>query len=88
LKYVSVKGWAARLGCPDRLRVFSLESALIECLPQYFASHATDARAAMATVRDASGLLAKLLEGGHSVIAGRLAAPFATAGVTSWPMKS
>jgi len=29
----------------------------------------------MATVRDASGVLAKLLNGGHSTIAGRLAPP-------------
>jgi Fic/DOC family protein len=64
----------------DGLRIFSLESALIECSPQYFSSHATDARAAMATVRDASGVLAKLLEGGHSTIAGRLAGAFRNSG--------
>jgi fido (protein-threonine AMPylation protein) len=64
----------------DGLRVFSLESALIECSPQYFSSHATDARAALATVRDASRLLAKLLEGGHSTIAGRLAGAFRNSG--------
>ena len=63
---------------PDReekqaLRIFSLESALVESSPQYFANHATDVRAALAMVRDVSGLLARLLEGGHSVIAGRLA---------------
>ena len=56
----------------EGLRLFSLESALIESSPQYFASHATDVRAALAMVRDVSGLLARLLEGGHSVIAGRL----------------
>jgi hypothetical protein len=64
----------------DGLRLFSLESALIECSPQYFSSHATDARAAMATIRDASGVLAKLLEGGHSTIAGRLAGAFRNSG--------
>ncbi len=64
----------------DGLRVFSLESALIECSPQYFSSHATDARAAMATVRDASRVLAKLLDGGHSTIAGRLAGAFRNSG--------
>lgn len=60
----------------DGLRIFSLESALIECSPQYFSNHATDVRAAMAAIRDASGLLAKLLEGGHSTIAARLAGAF------------
>ena len=60
----------------EGLRIFSLESALIECSPRYFSSHATDVRAALAMVRDASGLLARLLEGGHSKIAGRLAGAF------------
>jgi hypothetical protein len=34
----------------------------------------------MATVRDASGVLAKLLNGGHSTIAGRLAGAFRNTG--------
>lgn len=64
----------------DRLRVFSLESALIECSPQCFSSHATDIRAAIATIRDVSGVLRKLLEGGHSKIAGRIAGAFRNTG--------
>src|SRR5215470_10053201 len=60
----------------NELRIYSLEAALIDCSPQYFASHATDARASLAIIRDGSGLLAKLLEGGHSTIAGRLAGAF------------
>ena len=57
----------------EGLRIFSLESALIACSPNYFSSHSTDVRAVLAMIRDASGLLARLLEGGHSKIAGRLA---------------
>src|SRR6202007_1471083 len=38
------------------LRMFSLDSALIESSPQYFASHETDGRAVLGMVRDASGL--------------------------------
>ena len=64
----------------DGLRLYSLEAALIECSPQYFASHATDARAAMAIVRDETELLRRLLNGGHSVIAGRLAGAFRNSG--------
>ena len=60
----------------EGLRIFSVESALIECSPKYFSNHATDVRAALATIRDASGLLARLLEGGHSTIAGRLTGAF------------
>jgi fido (protein-threonine AMPylation protein) len=64
----------------EGMRIFSLESALIESSPQYFARHATDVRAALPMIRDASGLLARLLEGGHSVIAGRLAGAFRNSG--------
>jgi hypothetical protein len=64
----------------EGFRIFSLESALIECSPQYFSRHATDVRAALAMIRDASGLLARLLEGSHSRIAGRLAGAFRNSG--------
>jgi fido (protein-threonine AMPylation protein) len=64
----------------DGLRIFSLESALVECSPQYFSSHPTDARTALSIVHDVSGLLARLLEGGHSRIAGRLAGAFRNGG--------
>jgi hypothetical protein len=64
----------------EGLRVFSVESALIECSPNYFSRNSTDVRAALATIRDASGLLARLLNGGHSTIAGRLAGAFRNCG--------
>lgn len=64
----------------DGLRLFSLESALIECSPQYFPSHAIDVRAALATIREVSGILRRLLEGGHSKIAGRIAGAFRNSG--------
>jgi hypothetical protein len=64
----------------EGLRIFSLESALIACSPNYFSSHSTDVRAVLAMIRDASGLLARLLEGGHSKIAGRLAGAFRNIG--------
>jgi hypothetical protein len=64
----------------ERLRIFSVESALIACSPAYFSNNATDVRAVLPMVRDASGLLARLLEGGHSVIAGRLAGAFRNIG--------
>lgn len=64
----------------EGMRIFSLESALIECSPNYFSRHSTDVRAALAMIRDASGLLARLLDGGHSTIAGRLAGAFRNSG--------
>jgi fido (protein-threonine AMPylation protein) len=64
----------------EGLRIYSAEAALIECSPNYFRSHSTDVRAVLAMVRDPSGLLARLLEGGHSKIAGRLAGAFRNIG--------
>lgn len=55
------------------LRLFSIPAALIASGPGLYENNAIDARAALATVRDASELLGRLLEGGHSTIAGRLA---------------
>jgi len=64
----------------EGLRMFSAESALIACSPSYFSRNSTDVRALLPMIRDASGLLARLLEGGHSVIAGRLAGAFRNIG--------
>lgn len=64
----------------DDLRLFTLPAALVAASPAFFTSHPTDARAALAMVRDASEVLAKLLAGGHSVVAGRLAGAFRNIG--------
>jgi fido (protein-threonine AMPylation protein) len=57
----------------EGLRLYALAPALIDCPPAFFQQYPTDLRAALAMIRDSSELLAKLLEGGHSTIAGRLA---------------
>ena len=64
----------------DGLRLFSVPAALIAASQQFFQRASTDVRAAMATIEDASDVLALLLEGGHSTIAGRLAGAFRNAG--------
>ena len=64
----------------DGLRLFSLPAALIASSPGFFEHNSTDARAALATIRDASEVLDRLLEGGHSTIAGRLAGAFRNLG--------
>ncbi len=71
---------AADRGVKEGLRLFSAESALIECSPHYFSNNSTDARTVLSMVRDGSGLLARLLEGGHTVIASRLAGAFRNIG--------
>ncbi len=62
------------------LRLFSLPAALVACSPGFFTYNPTDARAALSMVRDASDVLARLLDGGHSTVAGRLAGAFRNIG--------
>ncbi len=64
----------------EGLRLFSVSAALIACTPRYFPQKATDARASLAMVRSSSEVLALLLAGGHSAVAGRLAGAFRNIG--------
>jgi len=64
----------------DGLRLFSLPAALVAVGAGLFTRNATEARAALAMVRDASEVLTILLSGGHSVVAGRLAGAFRNIG--------
>ncbi|MGA8032845.1 MAG: Fic family protein [Casimicrobiaceae bacterium] len=64
----------------EDLRVMRLPAALIACAPGHFAAHSVEMRAALAMVADASEVLSRLLEGGHSSIAGRLAGAFRNIG--------
>ncbi len=57
----------------DDLRLFNLPAALLGCAPSHFAARPVETRAALAMVQDASDLLSRLLSGGRSTIAGRLA---------------
>jgi hypothetical protein len=57
----------------EGLRIMRLPAALIACAPGHFAAHPVEMRAALAMIADASDLLDRLLEGGRSSIAGRLA---------------
>ena len=66
----------------DGLRLYSVPAALITCTAAFFRQAPTDVRAAMATINDASDVLALLLAGGHSTIAGRLAGAFRNTGRT------
>ncbi len=62
------------------LNLYALVPALIDCTPRLFQQNPTDIRAALSTISDASEILAKLLEGGHTTIAGRLAGAFRNIG--------
>jgi len=64
----------------DGLRLYSVPAALVACPEGFFRRASTDVRAALAMIKDASDVLAILLGGGHSTIAGRLAGAFRNAG--------
>ena len=64
----------------DGLNLQKLPAAIIDAVPTFFAKNPTDARAALATIPDASHILRKLLEAGHSRIAGRLCGAFRNIG--------
>ena len=64
----------------DNLRVYTPEAALVACSPNFFVSWPTEARTALAMQRDPSALLARLLAGNHTAIAGRIAGAFRNLG--------
>ena len=64
----------------EGLRILKLPAALIGCSPTHFAKHSIQMRSALAMVSDASEVLGRLLDGGHSTIAARLAGAFRNIG--------
>jgi hypothetical protein len=64
----------------DGLRLFSLPAALVAAGPGLFTRNVTEARTALAMIRDASDVLTILLPGGHSAVAGRLGGAFRNIG--------
>ena len=71
---------AGQIAEKEGLRLFSVPAGLVSCRSGFFRQNATDARAVLAMMRDASDVLALLLEGGHSTVAGRLAGAFRNIG--------
>lgn len=62
------------------LRLYSLPAALIRCSQNTFLQNPIDTRTALSMIGDTSEILTILLDGGHSVIAGRLAGAFRNLG--------
>jgi fido (protein-threonine AMPylation protein) len=60
----------------DGLRLFSAAAALVRVPERVFLRHAVEARVVLAGLREASQVLEPLLDGGQSVVAGRLAGAF------------
>ncbi|MBW1836196.1 MAG: cell filamentation protein Fic, partial [Deltaproteobacteria bacterium] len=71
---------AGHIAEKDGLHLFSVPAGLVSCGSGFFRQNATDARAVLAMVRNASDVLALLLEGGHTTVGGRLAGAFRNIG--------
>lgn len=71
---------AADIVTRDGLRLYAVEAALIKVPEAFFAAQPIESQIALASVREPSGLLRRLLSGGNSVVAGRLAGAFRRAG--------
>ena len=72
-------------GDDDRMQLQGLwlyqpEAALVACSPNFFTNWPIEARTILATQRDPSAVLARLLAGNHTAIAGRLAGAFRNIG--------
>ena len=60
----------------DALRLYSPGAALVKVTEGFFTRYPIEAQVALKSVADPSDVLRRLLEGGHSVVAGRLAGAF------------
>lgn len=60
----------------NNVHLYSIQSALILSSEKFFVQHPVDARACLLALKDSSDILRPLLDGGHSVVAGRIAGAF------------
>jgi len=66
------------------LRLFSFDAALVKVPEAFFQRSPIEAQVALAAIKDPSVILSRLLDGGHSAIAGRLAGAFRRGGRDSF----
>ena len=64
----------------EGVQVYSLEAGLVAVGADFYTRHPTDARNCLAMVKDSADVLAKLLDGGKSVVAVRLSGAFRNIG--------
>jgi hypothetical protein len=64
----------------DGLRLYTLPAALTRCSPNTFTQDSLEVRTGISMISNATDILRILLEGGHSVVAGRIAGAFRNAG--------
>jgi len=71
---------AEELTAKDGLRLFTAAAALTRVPESFFTRHPVEVQVVLAGIRDSSEVLPRLLSGGHSAIAGRLAGAFRRTG--------
>lgn len=71
---------APDLAVKDAIRLYSPAAALLKVPEGFFQRFPVEAQVALTSIRDASEVLSRLLEGGHSAIASRLAGAFRRTG--------
>ena len=76
------KGTPPRVDIAEKngLRFFTLEATLVRLPESFYQRFSAEAKTVLSCVKDGSGLLRRLLDGGHSTIAGRLAGAFRNTG--------
>ncbi len=67
---------ARDLAINNGVRVFSVEAALTRVPETFFARFPAEAEIVLGSVREPAALLSRLLDGGHAIVAGRLAGAF------------
>jgi hypothetical protein len=67
---------AGELTVKNRLRLFAPATALSKVPEDFFIRHPVEVQITLASIKDPSELLGRLLEGGHSAVAGRLAGSY------------
>ena len=70
----------ADLTVTDGLRIFVPAAALTKVPEDFFTRHPVDVQVTLAAIKDPSDVLSRLLEGGHSAVAGRIAGAFRRVG--------
>jgi fido (protein-threonine AMPylation protein) len=71
---------SADLTVKDDLRIFVPAAALTKVPEDFFVRHPVEVQVTLAAIKDPSEVLGRLLEGGHSAVAGRLAGAFRRVG--------
>ena len=64
----------------EGLNLMSIPTALIACSSDYFTKYSIEARTVLLSIKDSSEILRRLLDGGHTKIAGRLVGAFRNVG--------